>query len=119
MALVQQEPAVFDLWELMNRCLGKPDLATRVLAKFENQLAGDLKRISDALDAGDYSLAREVAHRLKGAAANVAAHSLQEQAHAMESAIQLGLVEQYGVVMQGLLREQERFIDAAKQIQLA
>ncbi|MBI1345677.1 hypothetical protein GC163_05250 [bacterium] len=119
MALVQHESVVFDLWDLMNRCLGKPELVTRVLKKFEVQLAGDLDRISAALNSENYAVAREVAHRLKGAAANVAAHSLQEQAHALESAIQLGLEDQYGIVMHGLLREQERFVEAIKQIQLS
>lgn len=119
MSMTQQESAVLDLWELMSRCLGKPELAARVLKKFETQLAGDLDRISAALESGDFPTAREVAHRLKGAAANVAAHSLKEQAHALESAIELGLEPQFAIVLQGLKREQGRFIETSKQVQMS
>ena len=116
MASIHQEPSVLELWELMQRCLGKPDLAKRVLARFLTQLGGDIVRIGNALDQQDYVTAREVSHRLKGAAANVAAHAIQEQAHALESALQLEMVEQYALVYRGLLAEQERFQAAMNQV---
>lgn len=119
MITIQHEVAVLELWELMNRCLGKPELAARVLKRFDKQLAGDLDRIGAALAAGDTSTAREVAHRLKGAAANVAAHSLRECAHNLESALQLELVDQYDLVFKGLLAERDRFVEAAQKVQLS
>ena len=119
MTALQQEPAVLELWELLNRCLGKPELAAKVLARFDKQLAEDVQRIDTALAEGQIELAREVAHRLKGAAANVAAHALREQAHALETAIQLGLTEQYAIVFRGLAAERDRFQSAAKQVQLS
>ncbi len=118
MTTLHHEVAVLELWELMNRCLGKPELAARVLQRFDKQLAGDLDRIGAALAAGDPSTAREVTHRLKGAAANVAAHGLQEYAHALESALQLELVDQYDLVFKGLLAERDRFVEAVQQIHL-
>lgn len=118
MSLINQEPIVLELWELMNRCLGKPELAARVIQRFEKQLISDIDRISNALDIADYNLAREVTHRLKGAAANVAAHGLRDQAHSLESAIQLELVDEYALVFEGLLIERDRFLQTAQQIQL-
>ncbi len=116
MSALQQETAVLELWELLTRCLGKPELATRILARFDRQLADDLERIEAALADGKTEIAREVAHRLKGAAANVAAHALREQAHALETAIQLGLAEQYPLVLRGLVAERDRFTEILKQV---
>ncbi len=116
MAMLHHEPAVLELWELMQRCLGKPELAKRVLNRFQLQLKVDVERIAAALESEQFEEAREVAHRLKGAAANVAAHALYEQAHALESA--LHLFEQYALVFRGLVAEQERFEAALRQVHL-
>lgn len=117
MPTVQQELAALDLWELLSRCLGKPELAKRVLQRFRTQMADDLDRIQLSLNSGDDESAREVAHRLKGAAANVSAHALQEQAYALESTLKLRLTEQYQFVYRGLLAERERFEESLSQLQ--
>jgi HPt (histidine-containing phosphotransfer) domain-containing protein len=119
MTAIHYETNVLDLWELLNRCMGKPELAARVIQRFQKQLQGDLDKIAAALNGGNIEAARESAHRLKGAAANVAAHGLKEQAHALESAIQLELAEQYELVFQGLLAERDRFVETAAQVQFS
>lgn len=118
MVAVHHELAVLEMWELLGRCLGKPELAARVLLRFQKQLADDITQIETALDSEEYEVARETVHRLKGAAANVAAHALREQAHALESALQLELTDQYWLVMRGLKSEQARFEEVYKQISL-
>lgn len=118
MVAVHHELAVLEMWELLGRCLGKPELAARVLHRFQKQLADDITQIETALDSEEYEVARETVHRLKGAAANVAAHALREQAHALESALQLELADQYRLVLRGLKSEQARFEEVYKQISL-
>lgn len=72
--------------ELLERCLGKRELALRVLDRFKTQLAQDLESLQAALQDRDlYRMAR-VAHRIKGAAANVSAHALHQQSAALEEA---------------------------------
>lgn len=116
MTTLHHEPAVLELWELMQRCLGKPELVKRVLNRFETQLTADVARISAALESQEFEQAREAVHRLKGAAANVAAHALYEQAHSLESALQMELSDQYALAFRGLAAEQERFLTAVKQV---
>lgn len=118
MVAAHHELAVLEMWELLGRCLGKPELAARVLLRFQKQLTEDIARIESALDAEEYEAARETVHRLKGAAANVAAHALCEQAHALESALQLELADQYWLVLRGLKSEQARFEEVYRQISL-
>ena len=77
---------VLDTQELLGRCLGKQELAQRVLARFRNQLSEDLTQLERALLDGDATLIARVAHRIKGAAANVSARCLHEQAAALECA---------------------------------
>jgi|UniRef100_A0A7C4QQT9 HPt (histidine-containing phosphotransfer) domain-containing protein len=77
---------VFNGEELLGRCLGKRELAARVLARFHKQMTQDLALVQDALSTRDAVQIAHVAHRIKGAAANVSAHGVQEQAGALEEA---------------------------------
>ena len=119
MATHQQDLAVLELWELLNRCMGKPELASRVLVRFQKQLDEDLNRIEMLLDKSEFESAREVTHRLKGAAANVAAHALRESAHSLETALQMGFEEQFELIFRGLKEERNRFEEAARLVNLA
>ncbi len=75
---------VFDLEDLKARCLGNMDLVERVLSKFAGQLDRDLEDLEGAVQAGDASLAAQLAHRIKGIAASVAARSLFDNAAVTE-----------------------------------
>lgn len=67
---------VLDLESLKMRCLGNIDLVERVLSKFTGQLDQDLDALEDAIRTSNAEQAAHVAHRIKGIAASVSAHSL-------------------------------------------
>jgi signal transduction histidine kinase/CheY-like chemotaxis protein/HPt (histidine-containing phosphotransfer) domain-containing protein len=69
--------AVIDRPSLLKRCLGKPELADKLLVKLHARLGTDLYEIKLAMDAGDCEQIARCAHRLKGAAANLSAEPLR------------------------------------------
>ena len=70
--------------ELLARCVGKTELVQRVLAAFVKQLDNDIPKLTADLRAGDFEGAAKTAHRVKGAAANVAADGLRASAERIE-----------------------------------
>jgi HPt (histidine-containing phosphotransfer) domain-containing protein len=113
------EPVALEPWELLGRCLGKPELAMRVLQKFERQLADDLAGLEQAMATHDLTTAGALAHRIKGAAANVAAHGIYEQAGLLESVVRMQMDDQRERTWQCLLAERDRFLTAARTTNLA
>ncbi|GIX04031.1 MAG: hypothetical protein KatS3mg113_1037 [Planctomycetaceae bacterium] len=108
--------------ELLARCLGRRDLAVRVLQQFRKQLMLDLPRIYAALAAEDYAYVGLAAHRIKGAAANVTACELQQLASQIEDAArQNQLVEVQTLVAQfsDALHRFKAVVDALLQGKLA
>jgi len=69
--------AVFDVDDLMARCLGNLEFAEHILALFQTRFGEDLAELEQMLAAGDAESVARLAHRLKGAAANAAAPSLK------------------------------------------
>lgn len=78
------ESAPIDAQELIDRCMGNIDLAERVLAKLQSRFNDDLKELEDAIRTNNVKQVATIAHRLKGAASNVAAHDLQRSAAKIE-----------------------------------
>jgi CheY-like chemotaxis protein/HPt (histidine-containing phosphotransfer) domain-containing protein len=76
---------VIDRPSLLKRCLGKPELADKLLVKLHARLGTDLYEIKLALDAGDCEQIARCAHRLKGAAANLSAEPLRTASADLES----------------------------------
>lgn len=95
----------------MARCLGKLDLAERVLAKFESRLDEDLAELEQALRAEDSELIASIAHRLRGASANAAAHGIRERATTIEQLARQRRLPEMPAQMQGLRREWARFTE--------
>jgi HPt (histidine-containing phosphotransfer) domain-containing protein len=118
-AVSEHAPIALEPWELLGRCLGKPELAMRVLQKFERQLADDLAGVEQAMATQDYSTAGSLAHRIKGSAANVAAHGIYEQAGLLETVLRMQMDDQRDSTWQSLLTERDRFIAAARTTNLA
>jgi HPt (histidine-containing phosphotransfer) domain-containing protein len=118
-ALTEHLPVALEPWELLGRCLGKPELATKVLLKFERQLADDLSKLEAALAADDTETAGSLAHRIKGAAANVAAHGVCEQAGLLETVIRMHMLDQLHSTVQALLSERDRFVVVARSTNLS
>lgn len=77
---------VLNLNELVDRCLGNLDFAQRLLKKFEGLLDSDVESITHAAGAKDLEHVAQIAHRIKGASANVAAPALLKVATEIESA---------------------------------
>ena len=78
-------PAGIDFASLMHRCMGKKDLAGRLLQKFQAQADADLQELETAIREQDAPRLRLVAHRLKGAAANVSAGAVRNYAGRLET----------------------------------
>ncbi len=82
--LADQSAAALNAQELMDRCMGNLEFAQRILAKFQGRCDQDLAELERALLAQDDEQVRFVAHRIKGASANVAAHGLRRLAGEIE-----------------------------------
>ena len=75
-----------DAAALLERCLGKADLATRLLDRFVEESAHQTAKLLAAVDEGRHEDARAIAHALKGAAATVGANELASVAAEVECA---------------------------------
>lgn len=76
--------------ELLARCVGRVDLAQRVVGAFVAQLEEDIPGLSSELESGNTDAACKIAHRLKGASANVAAEELRAVAERIETSTRDG-----------------------------
>lgn len=70
---------------LLARCVGRVDLVQRVLTAFVEQMNSDIPAMSDAANSGDAEETRKLAHRIKGASANVEAESIRSGAAEVEA----------------------------------
>ena len=78
----REAPAAFDPTALVERVLGDEQSARLVLAAFLSEASSDIEALLATAGAQDARLAREHAHRIKGAAANVGAVELWAEASA-------------------------------------
>ena len=74
----------------LRRVLGKRPMYLGMLRKFVAGQHGAVEAICAALDAGDVATAQRLAHTTKGVSGNIGASRAQEQAGALEHAIQSG-----------------------------
>jgi len=100
---------VLNLNELIDRCLGNIELAERLLRRFEDLLEADLDVISQAASAADVELVCQIAHRIKGASANVAAPALVKVAEEIETAAKDADFETIWSRLPVLAAERDRF----------
>ena len=70
--------------ELLARCVGRVELAKRVVGTFVGQLNEDVPQLATEIRNGKSEDATRLAHRIKGASANVAAERLREDAATLE-----------------------------------
>jgi len=73
-----------DFPSLLRRCMGKRDLAARLVQKFLIQAGADVQDLEVAIREQDAVRLRMVAHRIKGSAANVSAEAVREIASHLE-----------------------------------
>lgn len=104
---------VFRLEELVARCAGRLDFAQRVMAKFLDHFAHDVAGLELAWDTGDFDALAFTAHRMKGAAANIAAPALRTRVTEIEDAARRRQPENLAEIFPRLRDDWERFSDVA------
>ncbi len=72
--------SIIDTDELVNRCMGNIDFASRILQLLSAQCDTEIDALERALQLNHSDDACRIAHRLKGAFANAAAHRLSQLA---------------------------------------
>jgi CheY-like chemotaxis protein/HPt (histidine-containing phosphotransfer) domain-containing protein len=73
-----------DAESLLRRCRGKGSLAQRLLAQFDQQLAGQVETLRESLRRSDRDALTRLAHAIKGSAANMSARGLSDAASELE-----------------------------------
>lgn len=63
--------------ELLARCAGQALTCKDVLKKYVEQMRDDVALLKQSINAGDAANASKIAHRIKGASANVVAEELR------------------------------------------
>ena len=111
--LPEQPTAVLDARELMARCMGNLEFAQRILAKFQDRFDQDLAELEQALLAEDGAQIQSIAHRIKGASANVAAHGLRRLAGGIEELAHQRSISEIPSRLEDLRSEQFRLANSA------
>ncbi len=108
--------AVFNHDELIARCMGNLDFAERILNKFQERCNQDVDELEREFRVRNIGAVTCLAHRIKGAAANVSAPRLQACAAAIES---FGRAEQFPEIqhrLEQLRNEWSRFVDSVESL---
>ena len=109
-------PLVLNYQAFLKRCLGQPDLAEKILAKFSGRLLKNVAEIEAALNRGDLAEVSGLAHQLKGAAGNVSADPLYAIAVELETLGKNGDKAAAAACLVRLGSESKRFIAETQQI---
>jgi len=86
----QDMSAVIDHESLLNRCIGKPDIVCRVLDRFRQVIPEIIDKMGQEIINDNIDEARQLAHTVKGAAANISANSLWETVAEVEKYLKMG-----------------------------
>ncbi|MHC4399262.1 MAG: Hpt domain-containing protein [Planctomycetota bacterium] len=109
----------FDYDALLQRCLGNVEFAERVLAKFRDRFGEDLRQLERGVESADAGQIARIAHRLKGASANVAAAGLRRHAAEIEEFGRVGRISEVPSCLARLRHEWTRFIGTASSLEPA
>jgi HPt (histidine-containing phosphotransfer) domain-containing protein len=113
---IEDLPPALDYQAFLKRCLGQPQLAEKILAKFRARLSRDVAEIGSALSRRDLVTVSKLAHQLKGAAGNVAAEPLYAIAVELESLAKSGNQTAAGACLNRLRFESDRLTNDASEI---
>lgn len=102
---------ILDLEELTRRCAGKLDLVERVLARFCSRFEADFTELEQAAVADDLGTVARVAHRIGGASASAAAHSIRRVVGEAEDFARRGKADDVFQSVERLREEWSRFQD--------
>ena len=110
---------VLNIDELLARCLGNISFATRMLAKFQDRFEQDLLELDKAILAQDTEAVARIAHRIKGASANVAAAQLHESSAEIEQSGRARRLSDISTGVDRLRQEWSRFVDHTSSLELS
>jgi HPt (histidine-containing phosphotransfer) domain-containing protein len=111
----EAEP-VLDSSELLKRCSGNSEFASKLLAKFRASAGNDAREMEQAFGEGKDQLLASLAHRMKGASLTISAVALAKAAAGIEAAAQSGDMPEAGVCLKQLQQEIGRFEQVAGRI---
>ena len=106
----QAPTAPFDLNALIARCSNDPAFAERIIDRFLERAMADIRRLAEAIAAGDAAELTTLAHGLKGSAANLSAEPLRERAAQLEAVGRGGDLSDAPAILHALGGEFERFL---------
>ncbi len=75
---------VFDFDELAERVLGNEEMAQQICQAFIDTVPADIHRLKQLLQEGDVEAATRLAHKIKGAVANIGGKNLYKRIYSME-----------------------------------
>jgi HPt (histidine-containing phosphotransfer) domain-containing protein len=104
-------PTPVDVKDFLGRCLGRLDLAERILQKFQTALESDVKLLEEAVLATNADEIAHLAHRIKGASLAVSARELTDSAKSIEVSATARRLEDIPVHQARLKQESSRFAD--------
>ena len=107
-----QAASVFELDELVDRCMGNLEFVERVLTKFQQRFGEQLEELEQALAQEDAERVVLVAHRLKGESASVAATALRDRAGEIEKLGRAGQVSNIPHCLERLRAEWAQFAES-------
>ena len=100
---------VFEREVLLERLMGDAELADMVIDGFLKDIPVQLGELKRNIDEGNPGAAETLAHKIKGAAGNIASPSLQGMAYEMEKAGESGDIGALNNLMPRLEKEFEKF----------
>jgi HPt (histidine-containing phosphotransfer) domain-containing protein len=106
---LDRESAVWNPEQLVDRCLGNLDFLERVLDTFCTDFTRQLCELDHWVQQFDSPRVASIAHKMKGAAANIAAERLADCSATIEQLARQQRSDEIPVRLRGLKEEWERF----------
>ena len=103
--------APYDRLSALTRCMNKPDFLDRMLSRFKDKVREDTAALEQFVEARDGPQVAFLAHRLKGAAANLSAEPLHAAASELEQAGRAADFARVGDCFQKVRQEGQRLAE--------
>ncbi|MBZ0156489.1 MAG: response regulator [Alphaproteobacteria bacterium] len=108
----REEPGVLNTPAALERLNGDRELLEEVRHTFRESTPRQMRELLNAWEADDTSLVERLSHSLKGAAGNIGADLLREEASLMEKAMKRNDREETRKSLEKVFREWKRVVDA-------
>jgi HPt (histidine-containing phosphotransfer) domain-containing protein len=103
-----------DYQAIVDRCMGKQDLARRLIGNFLDKLDDEMARIKHLLEQQAWTEAWQAAHKVKGAAAVLEAKRLRACLEDLELNLRQGVAVEIGTVTAELDQTSREYRNAAE-----